>query len=82
MIIIAYNELNVITSIVAAKSKELAVVYFQGANINAFCVKCLEEDFTPLSEHPTGVIPILKTTVRELKDWNMRDYKPFVVVIE
>jgi hypothetical protein len=80
MTIIAYNGMGEITSIVSAKSKELAQVYFQGAGIDAHTVKSVEEDFPSLSEHPTGVMPLLKTEVKELKSWSMADYKKFVVV--
>ena len=66
MIIIAYNYKGFPVSILSAKSKELATVYLQGADINYHTIKILEEDFTPLSEHPTGVFPILKTREKKV----------------
>lgn len=62
MIYIAYNHDGIITSIVSAKSKELALAYWQGTKDGLpHESKCLETDFTPLSEHPTGVMPVLIT---------------------
>jgi hypothetical protein len=61
MIFIAYNYKSQVVSIVSAKSLELANAYWQGANVNVYSHKCLEEDFTSLDEHPTGVFPIVKT---------------------
>lgn len=62
MIIIAYNHNGKIISIVNAKSKELALAYWQGTKGGIpHSTKILEEDFIPLSEHPTGVMPILDT---------------------
>jgi len=61
MIFIAYNHKSQVTSVVTAKSIELAQAYWQGANIDVFSHKCLETDFTSLEDHPTGVFPIVKT---------------------
>jgi hypothetical protein len=66
MIFIAYNRRGHICSIVAARSRELAEAYWQGADVDAITVKSLEEDFTSLDEHPTGVIPVLKTVEKTL----------------
>lgn len=61
MIYLAFNYEGYCISIVNAKSKELAVAYWQGANIIPHSIKSLEEDYTPIEEHLTGVYPILKT---------------------
>lgn len=61
MIFIAFNYEGRVTSIVDARNEELAHAYWQGANIDVHSSKCLERDYTPLDEHPTGVFPILKT---------------------
>jgi len=61
MVIIGYNKDNYPVSILSTKSVELAYAYWQGAKTEVNSHKVLEEDFTPLSEHPTGVFPILKT---------------------
>ena len=64
MIFIAYNHDGLPVSIVSSKSEDLAKAFWHGGGIDAFSVKCLEnpEHFTQLNDHPTGVIPILRTT--------------------
>lgn len=81
MIFIAYNHDGYITSILSAKSESLALAYWQGANIEVFTHKCLEnpEDFTPLSEHPTGVIRILKTKQETLSGFG-QNFKKYLIV--
>lgn len=69
MIYIGYNYEGLPISIVNAKSKELAYAYWQGKDVLPYSHKCLEEDFTPLKDHLTGVYEILKTnelTISEL----------------
>ena len=61
MIFIGYNHDTIPISIVNAKSKELAYAYWQGKGILPHSHRCLEEDFEPLEDHPTGVFPILET---------------------
>ena len=63
MVFIAYNHDGYVVSIVNAKSEDLAKAYWQGAHVNYDSIRNLDdkETFTPLSEHPTGVYPILKT---------------------
>lgn len=81
MTFIAYNHDGYITSIVSAKSEALALAYWQGANVEVFSHKCLEnpDDFTPLSEHPTGVIPILKTRQETLSAFGQNSKKYLIV---
>lgn len=69
MIFIGYNYDNKPISIVNAKSKELAYAYWQGKDILPHSHKCLEEDFTSLNDHPTGVFPIMET--KELSDYDL-----------
>ncbi len=66
MIFIAVNHDGYIISIVNAKSLELANAYWQGANIIPNTV-LNKKDFTPLDEHPTGVIPLLKTRIVKIR---------------
>lgn len=83
MTFIAYNHQGQIVSIVVAKSKELAMAYWQGSNIGIpASSKCVEDenDFTPLSEHVTGVFPILKTITLDLSHERGAP-KPFVIVL-
>lgn len=63
MVIIARNYEGKTISIVNAKSKELAMAYWQGKDIYPHTTKCVDdpEVYTPLNEHPTGVYPILET---------------------
>lgn len=58
-IYIAYDEKGLIESIVLAKSRELADVFWQGAGVVAMNVD--ERDPMSYEDHLTGVIPILKT---------------------
>ena len=61
MVFIGYDYNGSPISVVCAKSKELAYAYWQGKDILPHSHKCLEEDFTHLDEHPTGVFPIVQT---------------------
>lgn len=61
MIIIAYNHNGKVISIVNAKSEELTNAYWHGEGTIPHSIKVLEKDFTPLEEHPIGVIPLLAT---------------------
>lgn len=61
MIFIGYNYNGYIISIVSARSYELANAFWQGAGITPHHIKDLDRDFISLDEHPTGVMPILKT---------------------
>ena len=81
MIFIAYNGPGYVTSIISAKSEALALAYWQGASVDVFSHKCLEnpEDFTPLNEHVTGVIPILKTEVKSLTAFGTNS-KNYIIV--
>jgi len=69
MIFIGYNPEGYPVSIVNAKTKELAYAYWQGANMLPHSHKCLEDDFSSLDDHPTGVFPILKT--KEFTDYDL-----------
>lgn len=82
MIFIAYNYENKPISIVNAKSKELAYAYWQGKDILPHSHKCVEEDFTKLDNHPTGVYPIMETeevNSSKFGDFNQRDKKLIIV---
>lgn len=61
MVYIGYDYESIPISVVSAKSKELAVAYWQGKEILPHTIQCLEEDFASLDDHPTGVFEILKT---------------------
>ena len=63
MVLIAYNYEGKIISIVNAVNEQVAQAYWQGAGIIPHSTRNLDdpEYFMPLSEHPTGVYPILKT---------------------
>lgn len=63
MIFIAYQHDGIPVSIVSATEEKIALAYWQGAKIDVHTHKCVENpaDFIPLTEHPTGVIEILKT---------------------
>ena len=52
-----------VESVVLAKSRELAVAYWQGQRIYSHSVEELTAD--DLKNHPTGVLPILKTKDKE-----------------
>lgn len=69
MTFIAYNYDNYPISIVIATDIKLANAYWQGADVPVHSHKCVEEDFIPLNEHPTGVFPILKTIVKRNYDF-------------
>jgi len=69
MIIIGYNHQGYIISIVNTKSVELAYAYWQGSNAKINSHKIVEEDFLLSGDHPTGVVPILKT--QEVKGSNI-----------
>ena len=66
MVFIGYNHKSEPISIVVARSKELAYAFWQGKGILPHSHKSVEEDFTPLSEHPTGVFPLLTTEVKSV----------------
>lgn len=74
MIFIAYNYEGIPISVVNAKSKELAYAYWHGAGIIPHSHKSLD-DFTPLEEHPTGVIPLIHTI--QMDGYNIQNrFKP------
>lgn len=60
MVFIAYDYDSNVLSIVNAKSKELAIAFWQGKDIYPNTVKCIDDpkDFIPLKEHSTGVYEI------------------------
>ena len=61
MTYIAYNYEGVAISILRARNRTVADIYWQGAGIIANTVTCVEEDMADLEDHITGVYPILKT---------------------
>jgi len=69
MTFIGYNYDGYPISIVVAKSKELAYAYWQGKGILPHYHECVEEDYSSLDEHPTGVFPIMNTV--EVSDYNL-----------
>ena len=73
MTYIAYDYNSKVISIVVATNIKLATAYWQGADIPVHSTKCVEEDFTKLEDHPTGVFPILKT--EEKDSYQLRDMK-------
>lgn len=70
MIYVAFNNRGKIVGIVNAKSKELAMAFWQGRDTNVHAVKDLD-DYISLDEHPTGVIALLET--REINKHEIRD---------
>ena len=79
MVFIGYNHDNKPISIVSAKSKELAYAYWQGKDILPHSHKTVEEDFTPLNEHPTGVFPIMETAEVSLSSFGGNPSKYLVI---
>jgi len=59
LISLATNYNGYTISIILAKSKELARVYWQGANIYPHKIRTITQQ--DMEKHPTGVFPILKT---------------------
>lgn len=81
MLFIGYNYNKIPISVISARSRELANAFWQGKGTVPHTVKCLEEDFTPLSEHITGVIPLVHTEEVNLVDRMFDDRaRPYVVV--
>ena len=65
-IFIAKNYDNKVESVVLARNYDLAQAYWQGKDIIAHSVT--ERDENDLKDHPTGVLPIVKTqTIRASK---------------
>lgn len=60
MVFIAYDYDSNVVSIVNAKSRELAIAFWQGKNIIADTIKCLDDpkDFIPLEEHISGIYEV------------------------
>lgn len=75
MVVIAYNHAGKVVSIVNAKSEELAKVFWHGQSLNYDHARSLDdsETFMPLSEHPTGVYPILQTIEVVINKWSAPD---------
>lgn len=69
MVFIGFDYEGYPISIVNAKSIELAYAYWQGAGILPNSHKSLEEDYTNINDHATGVYPILKT--EEVSDYDL-----------
>ena len=63
MIFIAYNHNENCIGIVNAKSRELAVAFWQGKGEIPHVIKSLDDDYIPLEEHNTGVYELLKIKV-------------------
>lgn len=60
----AYNRNSDLLSIVCAKTKQLAVAYWQGADVQYDTCRSFTElhgTVEELEDHPTGVFPIVKT---------------------
>ena len=68
MVFIAYDPKGKPISVVCAKDLQLARAYWQGKGVVAFSEACLEEDFTPIEEHSTGVFPLVETKERNIGD--------------
>jgi hypothetical protein len=83
MIFISYQHDGYITSIISASNEKLALAYWQGAGIDVHTHKCVEnpEDFIPLAEHPTGVIPILKTKEVKAHTINTRNLDTTLILV-
>lgn len=80
MVIIAYNYEGKVISIVNAKSEEIANAYWHGAGLIVYSHRNIDnpDEFTPLSEHPTGVYPILKT--KEIELYQDGRYQKYLIV--
>jgi hypothetical protein len=66
-----------IESVVLARSYELAQAYWQGKGIHAHSVD--ERDESNLNDHPTGVLPIIKTKRINMSGFG-REAKEYLVV--
>lgn len=60
MIYIAFDANGTPLSVVNAIDEKMANAYWQGRGYAVHTVKSLD-DYTPLDEHPTGVIELVKT---------------------
>lgn len=69
---VAYNEENYPVDIVQAKTKEMANIFWQGKGIVPISVR--EFNDASLQEHPTGVVSILSTVIKD--GYAMRDVSP------
>lgn len=68
-IFIGKNYDGYVESIVLAKSYELVQAFWQGQGQFPHSVYQLEEG--QLKDHPTGVLPILKTKVQTIRPYNI-----------
>lgn len=60
-VFVAVDHENYPIDVVLAKSKEFATIYWQGKGVTFNSVKLYEDSM--LANHPTGVMPVLSTTV-------------------
>lgn len=60
-IYIAKDYNDIVLSIVCAKTRELALAYWQGKDIFPHKTVSLKEHYEALENHPTGIIPIFNT---------------------
>jgi hypothetical protein len=84
MIFIAYDHDGFVIGIVNARNIELAAAYWHGADLIPHSIKTVE-DVVNLRDHPTGVIPILKTkdvNVHSLYHQYSRPENNIVIVVE
>lgn len=82
MVFIAYNYEDYPLSVVCARSKDLAMAYWQGQGLRVHYTKCLEEDYTPIEDHITGIYPLIETKTVSTHTFSTspRDRKDIVVV--
>lgn len=64
-IFIAYDFEGKVESVILAKNKELANVFWQGSEVTACSI--MERHEEELYSHPTGVLPIVSTRLRTVE---------------
>lgn len=65
-------------SVVLAENEKLAHAYWQGTDVTACSVDRFSEQ--ALSNHPTGVLPIVKTKVKQV--YNLKDNSKVRVILK
>lgn len=76
-IFIAKTYDGLVESVVLAKSYELAQAYWQGQDIYAHSIS--ERSESDLEDHPTGVMPIVKTEKRKIPSFGS-DSREYLII--
>lgn len=77
-VFISRNHSGFVESVVLAKSKELAQAYWQGIGIETYSV--IERDESSLDGHPTGVLPIVKTSKQNVFPFGQSSKELLVII--